>query len=523
MGIPSYFSHIIKNYPNIILSLNLIKNNILNFNHLYMDCNSIIYDAFNSIKEDAGDNIDHFETKIIDLVIEKIKFYISLISPNKTVYIAFDGVAPLAKMEQQRKRRYKNSVPNSNKWSTSNITPGTSFMKNLSDSVSREFIDFKSLAKIIVSTSNDCGEGEHKLFKYIRSQEISLEDNAFVYGLDSDLIMLSIFHCKYFKNLYIFREAPEFGKIKEEVKQKGKKEVPDFYFMDIDALSNSILNEMQCGIPDKNRVYDYVLFCFLLGNDFLPHFPSLNIRTNGVHILIDTYRKYIGSYENRFLSVNGNIQWKWVSLFIQEIAKREHDYLIGEYDLRNKFDCKYWKVDTELNRDAVLQSIPIIYRAEELYISPLEKGWENRYYKCLFDENVNRDNVCKNYAEGLEWVFKYYTKDCVDWRWKYNYHYPPLLNDLSKYLPKIKSDLISETIKSKMPIKSCVQLAYVLPKCSHSIISKNNGNILGEKYSKLYPENYKTQWAFCRYLWEAHAVLPSIDSDVLELWEKELQ
>jgi len=520
MGIPSYFSHIIKNYPNIILSVIFIKANISKFDHLYMDCNSIIYDVFNSIKEEAENNIDHFEKKIIDLVIEKIKFYISLISPNKTVYIAFDGVAPLAKMEQQRKRRYKNATPNSNKWSTSNITPGTKFMKKLSDAINLEFLNFKHLAKIIVSSSNDNGEGEHKLFKYIRGQKIDSEDSAFVYGLDSDLIMLSIFHCKFFKKLYIFREAPEFGKLKESKNKSESKS--DFYFMDIDVLSNSILSEMQCGVPNKNRVYDYVLFCFLLGNDFLPHFPSLNIRTNGVQILIETYRKYIGNYENRFLSVDGNIQWKWLSLYIQELAKREHDYLIGEYDLRRKFDGKSWKIDTDLNKDAALQSIPIIYRAEELYICPSEKGWEDRYYKSLFEKLTDKDMLCKNYAEGLEWVFKYYTKDCVDWRWKYNYHYPPLLTDLCKFIPTIKCDLLIENRKNASPVKGNVQLAYVLPRCSHSIISNYNKEILAEKYSGLYPENYDTQWAFCRYLWEAHVILPTIDADTLDTWEVEL-
>ena len=520
MGIPSYFSHIIKNYPNIILNMMVLKKHLSTFDHLYMDCNSIIYDVFNSIKDEPTSNIDHFEKKIIDLVIEKITFYISLIKPTKTVFIAFDGVAPLAKMEQQRKRRYKNASPNSDRWSTSNITPGTAFMKKLSDSINDAFSLFKHSAKIIVSSSNEHGEGEHKLFKYIRTQKIGPDDSAFVYGLDSDLIMLSIFHCNYFKNLYIFREAPEFGKLKESKNTAESKS--EFYFMDIVALSNSILNEMQCGVPNKNRVYDYVFFCFLLGNDFLPHFPSLNIRTNGVQILIETYRKYIGNYENRFLSIDGKIQWKWVSFYIQELAKREHDYLIGEYDLRKKFETKSWRIDTELNLDATVQSVPIIYRSEELYICPSEKGWEDRYYKCLFEKEVDRNGVCKNYAEGLEWVFKYYTNDCADWKWKYDHHYPPLLTDLFKFLPRITGDFIIETDKNRFPVKGNVQLAYVLPRCSHYLISEENRDILSNKYGDLYPDKHETQWAFCRYLWEAHAVLPLISSDILDMWDKEL-
>ena len=63
--------------------------------------------------------------------------------------------------------------------------------------------------KIIVSTSQEPGEGEHKLFDYLRKNDLT-NDNIALYGLDSDLIMLSIFHMNYCNNIYNFREAPEF-------------------------------------------------------------------------------------------------------------------------------------------------------------------------------------------------------------------------------------------------------------------------------------------------------------------------
>jgi 5'-3' exonuclease len=54
MGIPSYFSYIIKNYPNIIRNLqHFINNDSVVLNNLFMDCNSIIYDAVRSIEKES--------------------------------------------------------------------------------------------------------------------------------------------------------------------------------------------------------------------------------------------------------------------------------------------------------------------------------------------------------------------------------------------------------------------------------------------------------------------------------------
>ena len=113
--------------------------------------------------------------------------------------------------------------------------------------------------------------------------------------------MLSIFNIEYQKNIFVFREAPAFMKEPND---------DDYYTLNIKLLSASISAEMSSKYPSNFRIYDYAFLCFLLGNDFLPHFPALNIRTHGIPVLLDIYNITIGNYPNRYFIVdnkyNGN-------------------------------------------------------------------------------------------------------------------------------------------------------------------------------------------------------------------------
>jgi 5'-3' exonuclease len=493
-----------------------------------MDCNSIVYDAIHMLEKQKVDHDVDFETLIINEVIIKIDYYIRLIQPTNSVFIAFDGVAPFAKMDQQRTRRYKTLFlstvqPTVGKWNTSAITPGTAFMTKLCNRINNEFINSEkkyNTKQVIVSCSDEPGEGEHKLYNNIRTH-LKLDDSIAVYGLDSDLIMLSIFHLKYCQNIYVFREAPEFLKSSIPVDTNGDKNAP--HFLDINHLSLRIHNDMGCKFKDSHRTFDYVFLCFFLGNDFLPHFPAMNIRTHGITALLDIYRLCIGNHADRFLiSKSMKIQWNNVSIFVNEIAKREHEFLINEYFVRNKNGKRTYLETTPEEKEAVLNNAPIIYRADEFYICPDEPYWETRYYTTLFHSKREPDNIktiCMNYLEGLEWVFKYYTEGCPDWKWKYNYHYPPLFVDLVKYIPNREVDLIlSNNSTAFNPI---IQLSYVLPMSNlHLLQSTKLEQFIKENHADLYPEKYDFKWAFCRYLWEAHPVLPNISIKLLNEWEK---
>ena len=330
MGIPSYFSYIIKNYTNII------RKDCEKIDNLFMDCNSIIYDSYHELENNYVKNSmnppkkDEIENEIIKKVIEKIADYIDCISPSKRVYITFDGVAPCAKMEQQRKRRYKtyfmSKISNkSSLWNTSAITPGTEFMEKLTKEINIHYqCNLKYKINVLISCSDEAGEGEHKIFKYVRENDLSNEHTA-IYGLDSDLIMLSIIHKEYTKNIYVFREAPHFKSVLSNKLEKNEK-----MFMDIELLCVAIEKEMSNGKETEetkeSRKKDYILICFLLGNDFLPHISCLNIRSNGIRIIIETYKNVIAN-NNKYLIKNNMIKWKWVKIFLNEISKNEREYL----------------------------------------------------------------------------------------------------------------------------------------------------------------------------------------------------
>ena len=515
MGIPSYFSHIVRQHRKIIKEY---KKDRMAIHNLYMDCNSLIYDAVREIKEQDK----NFEFKLINNVCDKITSYINLLKPTDIIYIAFDGVAPVAKLQQQRNRRYKSRFEKKiidNKefvWDTVAITPGTKFMDVLGKKVETYFKNAKKFGakKIIVSTSSKCGEGEHKIYQYIRNNPIHhQETTSVIYGLDADLIMLTLNHLHIAPSMYLFRETPHF------IKSIDKTLNPcENYMLDIpefgDYLARELNDRKKPATKQKyNRIFDYIFICFLLGNDFLPHFPALNIRTTGIDTLLAAYRNTIGQ-TNENLIVGSKIIWKNLRKMLIELAKDEEALICREYDTREKQARSLSK--RKLNFEERFLAVPLIDRRKELYINPYEKGWQYRYYKTLFDIEIDdkrRQQISTNYLEGLEWTLKYYTSGCTNWRWGYNYDYPPLLSDLVKYIPYFDTTLVP--VCNKGPITELVQLSYVLPGDSLNLLPPKIHELLIKNYKHWYSD-HEFCWAYCKFFWEAHAKMPDIDIEKLE-------
>ena len=534
MGIPSYFSFIVKNHPSIIRKY---SKSLLTVDNLYLDCNSIIYDAYSKMKFDSL--TESVAISIIKAVISKIEYYIHTIAPSKTVIIAFDGVAPVAKLEQQRSRRYKSGYQNNisralfkkekdDPWNTTAITPGTKFMSELNALISARFSDKDAstsmkVDNIIVSGSNHVGEGEHKLFDYIRQNPAKHADQVTViYGLDADLIMLSINHLPVCPKIFLFRETPQFiGSIDANLEPDAD------YLLDIPELTEAIIahmnnnvelsKEQKLSVSQRNKVYDYIFLGFFLGNDFMPHFPAINIRTGGVDKMMNAYKATIGPDEN--LCDGKTINWNNVRKVVKFLAALEEEYIITEHKTRNSRERNGMPQNTPEEKFKRFDSTPMYDRELEKYVNPFKPYWQSRYYKALFDihsdtDEEQRKDIATNYLQGLEWTMKYYTSGCPDWRWRYKYNYPPLLQDLIKHVPVFGCEFVPE--KPPSPVADLVQLCYVLPRDNLNLLPPKLVKELLQKHDTWYKGNCDFVWAYCRYFWEAHVEMNEIDIDELE-------
>jgi len=528
MGIPYYFSYLIQKHRQCVSKLDSLEL----INNLLIDSNSIIYDSLH-LKFNDYLNKNQYEDAIIKNVLAKFEEIIAIIKPQDAIYIAFDGVPPFAKINQQKNRRYKTSYQNTilkkeTLWDTCAITPGTLFMAILNSNLKEYFANKKyynsnnAVINVVLSLSDEQGEGEHKLFAFLRQNDILHDKTNVLYGMDSDLFMLSLNHLKYTKNIFLYRETPLFiNSLDKSLDPKEK------YIININILALTIYlvltnqgNYVKHSLePERsnsyyNKIEDYIFICFLLGNDFLPHFPAINIRINGFTILLELYQKLFGI--NEFIINNGSINWYSFKKYIKHIAENEEQFIKEVYNIRDKQSKKYYPETTSEELEQKFNAMPLWDLNIERYINPFEEDWQHRYYYSLCsidsrnkDYDANIKQLCINYLDTLQWVYSYYSQECKNWSLHYKYHYPPLLCDLYTHIPYFNSEI---TINEDYVILNTnVLLGYVLPKNSLHLLPEKIGKYLLANYGKYYSEDYELVYAFCKYFYEGHVLFPEIE------------
>jgi len=480
MGIPSYYRFLCQKNSKII-EKTINKNNKT---ILCLDFNCIVYYCLSKMPAYNEAERFSYEAQLIQEVCKYVEYIWKQSGSADEVFIAVDGVVPMAKMKQQRLRRFKSIVlaeyevqqqvrlPDVKSWDKNSITPGTLFMKKLDIALIKLCNNHKGWS---VSGYNEPGEGEQKVMSHIRKYK-SMNNTFIVYGLDADLILLCMLH-SFNNTIYLLREQMEFNSVVKDLFNNEQ-----FLYLNIDALKNSLFKN-----PNEQKILDYIMMMSLLGNDFLPHSLSLTIKDGGYMLLFNILKQFHTS--NKYLVYStGSICWKNLSDFIGEFYNQE-ELLIEEF-CKKKKQMHTYKGRTEYEQKMTeVYMLPTKWFVEQkIYDGKLKEGWSEIYYKEFLQ---NKEIALKEYVKGIQWILDYYTGDNVDIDWYYPYMSVPLYKDLYKYLQTIIPGTIMD-FEYNENIEPEQQLALVLPIESYNLVQ----NPKYKEFPKRFPHLYPTRFGF---------------------------
>ena len=143
MGVPAFFRWLTLRYPKCVVDSHAsnLQHDLPSFDNLYLDMNGIIHPC---CRPDSGLKLT--EADMFAAICKYVDSLCAIVRPRKLIYLAIDGVAPRAKMNQQRARRYRKIQEEQEKsknqgakptpsFDSNVITPGTEFMHRLADAL----------------------------------------------------------------------------------------------------------------------------------------------------------------------------------------------------------------------------------------------------------------------------------------------------------------------------------------------------------------------------------------------------
>lgn len=362
MGVPKFYRWISERYP--CLSEVVKEFQLPEFDNLYLDMNGIIHVC--SHPEDDNPHFRITEEQIFKDICHYIEFLFRMIKPRKVFFMAVDGVAPRAKMNQQRGRRFRSAreaeelikkaqekgetLPTEKRFDSNCITPGTPFMKRLQDHL-KYFVVTKVSSdplwqgpKIYLSGHETPGEGEHKVMDYIRYARSQPDHDPntrhCLYGLDADLIMLGL--TSHEPHFALLREEVRFGSKKDRNKRPATPEETTFHLMHLSLMREYLDYEfasLKGALPFEysleNIIDDWILMGFLVGNDFIPHLPHLHIQHDALPLLWKTYIEVLPTLDG-YLNEGGHLNLKRFEVYIGKLAKFDKDQFSDQF-----LDMKY--------------------------------------------------------------------------------------------------------------------------------------------------------------------------------------
>jgi len=523
MGVPKFFAWLLRKYKNKEI---VFQKQTKKLDWLLIDTNCLIHPTcFKVLAEEQTSNMEILEKKMVNAVIEYIEKIINYVDPQKGIYIAIDGPVCAAKMKQQRQRRFRSVHDKAlfdkikekygreigTYWSNSAISPGTPFMNKIHNKILEwSKLEQNQGLKIIYSSANTPGEGEHKLLDFIKENKNKNIDNSYVtYGLDADLIFLML--VTNLNDVFLLREAQEFD-------NKLSKDVLNY--VSISLLKESIAESFSLDLIDKNKISnDFIFLCYFLGNDFLPHLYALDIGKKGIEHMIKKYSETYNETLEYLLDCSTkipSINQKFLNKFIEKVSAEEESILIENMNHRRYAKCQS---DDPYDRE-MFKIENVLFKVEDPIGLGVDSNYRFKYYHHYF--GVEKDDIedfvkemVKQYLTGIRWVTNYYFDTNINWDWFYPYDYPPFLSDINKYLINMNE----VTFKKTNPITPFEQLLVILPPQSSFLLPKPLSKLTTNPKSSLahlYPLEFQVDFLYKHKYYEGIPRLPELEINLVK-------
>lgn len=507
MGIPSYYKRLLDKQPALVT-----KAHPGAIDWLWMDFNCLMYHCLRSpdLRPFPGvEGATEWEGELLDRIVTYTERVVREVGPKEGVYIAVDGVVPMAKMRQQRLRRFKSSwlseaglaegqVAGVARWDTNALTPGTAFMGRLRR-VFEETIARRRLPWTF-SSSDEPGEGEHKIMAQWRKGGVRGSRFA-VYGLDADLVVLSLLTQDTLHRagqpieVWLFREQVEEGSMVRD--EKGE---TVFHWFDVNLLRNQLRMELGTGAVN---IQDYCFAMSFLGNDFLPPSLSLKMREDGHEQLMEALRRLRTPLVD---SRKGDrpIVEEGLRTLLAGFADAEDGRVWRTIDRKRSMAARVTE-ETDLGQ----ANWALVQGAEDCLLDlgtgrpkpPLSAAWRSIYSSKLLGAPAAA--AVQKYLEGVQWVWNYYKGNDVCFNWMYPWTLPPLWSDFKDAaLPSAPPVLLRSA-----DIRTAEQLCLVLPPASGHLLPPLHRRFVAAA-PWLFPASFGFGSVGKRWFWECEPEIP---------------
>lgn len=506
MGIFNFYSWFRKQFPSDIYKINKDIRSTVSIDNLMIDCNGLFhmsaqkifqYGNFKPTYQVLIKENNYTKQQVFEDVCNSIEKILITINPTKRLILCVDGPAPLSKCCQQRKRRFKASVEreNDSTFDSNALSPGTEFMDHLCKYI--EWFIRKRLTEnplwqnleIIYSPCSVPSEGEQKLMNYLRKYG-SKSESYMIHGLDADLIMLSL-----------LSHYPRFYVLRDDTYDR----MNDYLLVDIGSVRKQIIDIMKWETEDNEYKFnsecvinDFVFLCFFMGNDFLPHVPSLEIIEGGIEVILQVCKNVGETHGHITRNTKGNIVFSTHALtkFLEVIAESEK----ALFEQKFKHRMRYFP------DDLLTKHMEYIDNEYKINVDNYIVEYNQKHF-----ENEDIEKICHSYLTGLQWILTYYTKEVPSWKWHYPYHYAPSASTMLKYISSYSKPRYHKGVSST-PV---LQLLSILPPKSSKLLPKVFENILSTRLKKYCPEKIEVDVSGKKQEYQGIVLLPFIDHKII--------